>query len=217
MKIDGNQLRRRRLELGLTKREVAKTALVSSQTILHLETTGDAGVLQVNTLEAIIGALSLSLTEAIATVDESHADSCLVQILGSYLLNQKKGIQLAELAQVAKAELFEIEQGLLSLEEDLRAVGMRLNRSAAGVKIVPVNRPEIQSDSAASRSRYLANMNNGDLKLLYRIFSTNTLLNGITQSVNTTMSLQKLEGAGLIEFMPNQPIAITEGASRILS
>ena len=217
MKIDGNQLRRRRLELGLTQREVAKTALVSSQAILHLETTGDAGVLQVNTLEAILGALSLSLREAIAMTDEIPNDRDLAATLGSYLLNQKKGIQLSELAQVANAELSEISHALPSLEENLRVVGMCLNQSAVGVKIVPVNRPEIQVDSAAARSRYLANLHNGDLKLLFRIFSSSTLLGGVTQSVNMTMSLQKLVGAGLIEFSPNQPISITERASSIFT
>ena len=215
MKIDGEQLRKRRMQLGLTSRRVAKIAMVASQTITRLEATGDAGVLQVNTLEAILGALSLSLDEAIAMADKIPKNGDLNAILGSYLLNQKKGIQLSELAQVANAELFEISNALPSLEEDLRAVGMCLNISAVGVKIVPTNRPEMKSETAATRSRYLANLNSGDLKLLYRIFSSRPHLKEVAQSVNSTMSLQKLEGAGLIEFSSNQPISITERASRI--
>ena len=217
MKIEGDQLRKRRMQLGLTSRQVAKIAKVASQTISRLEATGDAGVLQVNTLEAILGAVSLSLSEVISIADKIPRDCDLIATLGSYLINQKKGIQLSELAQVGDVELNEISQALPSLEENLRTVGMCLNQSAVGVKIVPVNRLEIQVDTAAARSRYLANLNNGDLKLLFRIFSSNTLLGGITQSANMTMSLQKLEGAGLIEFPSNQPISLTKRALEVLT
>ena len=61
MKIDGRLLRRRRMELGLTSREVANTSRVSSATIKRLEETGDAGVLAVSTLVAVLDALSLTL------------------------------------------------------------------------------------------------------------------------------------------------------------
>jgi len=159
---------------------------------------------------------TLTFEEALATAEPEPIDGSLYSIMGSYLLKQKKGVLASELAQVANVELADVEKGLLALDEGLGLVGMRLNRSAVGVKIVSVNRPEIQSNSAASRTRYLANLNNGDLRLLYRIMSSDTPLNGVTQSVNFTMSLQKLEGAGLIKFVSNQPIAITERASRIL-
>jgi hypothetical protein len=74
----------------------------------------------------------------------------------------------------------------------------------------------VGSETPAARSKYLSNLNNGDLALLYQIFTRETALQGITQSANTTMSLQKLEGAGLIEMPTNQPIRLTERAAAIL-
>jgi Mn-dependent DtxR family transcriptional regulator len=41
-------------------------------------------------------------------------------------------------------------------------------------------------------------------------------LNGVAQSENSTMSLHKLEGAGLVEMPTNEAIRLTERAVRAL-
>ena len=94
---------------------------------------------------------------------------------------------------------------------------MCIKRSSTGLSIVPIVQPEIAATTASARARYLAKLNAGDLSLLYRIYSTETALNGVAQSANLTMSLQKLEGAGLVEMPTNEAIRLTERAVRALS
>ena len=217
MKIDGRLLRRRRMELGLTSREVANTSRVSSATIKRLEETGDAGVLAVSTLVAVLDALSLTLFEAIDTPETPTCEPTLIEAVGGYLAGQKRGVPLVELAQVTSALLPDVEDVVTVLEEKLREVGMCLKRSSTGLSIVPIVQPEIVATTASARARYLANLNTGDLSLLYRIYSTETPLNGVAQSANLTMSLQKLEGAGLVEMPTNEAIRLTERAVRALN
>ena len=217
MKIDGRLLRRRRMELGLTSREVANTSRVSSATIKRLEETGDAGVLAVSTLVAVLDALSLTLFEVIDTPETPTCEPTLIEAVGGYLAGQKRGVPLVELAQVTSALLPDVEDVVTVLEEKLREVGMCLKRSSTGLSIVPIVQPEIVATTASARARYLANLNTGDLSLLYRIYSTETPLNGVAQSANLTMSLQKLEGAGLVEIPTNEAIRLTERAVRALN
>ena len=217
MKIDGRLLRRRRMELGLTSREVANNSRTSSATIRRLEETGDAGVLAVSTLVAVLDALSLTLLEAIDTPETPKCEPTLIAAVGGYLAGQKRGVPLLELAQVTSALLPDVEDAVTILEEKLREVGMCIKRSSTGLSIVPIVQPEIAATTASARARYLAKLNAGDLSLLYRIYSTETALNGVAQSANLTMSLQKLEGAGLVEMPTNEAIRLTERAVRALS
>ena len=216
MKIDGNFLRRRRMELGLTSRSVAKEAKVSSATIKHLEETGDADVLIVSTLSAILDALCLSLTDVVEHSPVLDADEEHIRTVGAFLASQSKGVPLAGIAQNLGMLLADVDRAAAALEEKLLAVGMRVRRSSNGLRIVPAARLEVGADTPAARSKYLSNLNSGDLALLYRIFTTETALQEISQSANTTMSLQKLEGAGLIEMPTNQPIRLTERAAAIM-
>ena len=98
MKIDGNFLWRRRMELGLTSRSAAKEAKVSSATIKHLEETGDAGVLIVSMLSAILDALCLSLTDVVEHSPVPDADEEHIRTVGAFLASQSKGVPLAGIA-----------------------------------------------------------------------------------------------------------------------
>src|SRR5665213_2278291 len=203
MKIDGTMLRRRRMELGLTSREVAKSASVSSETIKRLEERGDAGVLQVNTLEAIMNSLAFQLVDVIEAPPVIDQNEALLRNLGSYLFEQSRGITPAELAQACGATLHEVESTVPCLESKLRELGMCLHRSSVGISIVAIAQRELERDSPASHARYMTKLNNGDLSLLLRILRSSVNLNALAQSPNTTMSLQKLVGAGLIDLPTN--------------
>ena len=216
MKIDGKRLRHRRMELGLTSRAVAKDAKVSSATIKRLEETGDAGVLAVSTLSALLDALCLTLSDVIEQPRPPETDEEMVRSIGSFMASQTKGVPAAEIAQSLGLLLVDVVRAIVELEEKLREVGICIRRSSNGLRLVPAVRPEVGSDTPAARSKYLSNLNSGDLTLLYRIFTSETALYGISQSANTTVSLQKLEGAGLIEMPTNQPVKLTERASAIL-
>jgi transcriptional regulator with XRE-family HTH domain len=204
------------MELGLTSRAVAATAKVSSATIKRLEERGDAGVLSVNTLTSLLNALSLTLLEVVQVPSAPESEEDFIRIVGNFLAGQKKGIPLADIAIATGLLLVDASRAADTLEMRLREVGMCINHSATGLKIVPTACAAPSLSSAATRSRYLKNLNNGDLALLYRIFSSVTHLNAMAQSPNTTMSLQKLEGAGLIEMPTNQPIRLTHRAAEAL-
>ncbi len=216
MKINGRRLRHRRMELGLTSPAVAKDAKVSSATIKRLEETGDAGVLSVSTFSALLDALCLTLSDVLEPPRTLEDDEAIVRSIGTFLASQKRGVPIADIAQSLGLLLVDVDRAVTVLEEKLRTVGMCVRRSSNGLRLVPAARPEVGSETPAARSKYLSNLNNGDLALLYQIFTRETALQGITQSANTTMSLQKLEGAGLIEMPTNQPIRLTERAAAIL-
>ena len=216
MKINGTRLRQRRMELGLTSRSLAQEARVSSALIARLEDTGDASALVVSTLSAILDALSLSLIDVLEQPSVPDADEAAVRAIGSFLASQTKGAPLAVIANTLDLLLADAERATAVLEDGLRSVGMRLRRSSNGIRLVPAARAEVGTDTPSARAKYLSNLNNGDLALLYRIFTTETALHGIAQSANVTMSLQKLEGAGLIDMPTNEPIRLTERAAAIL-
>ncbi len=216
MKINGMRLRQRRMELGLTSRSLAQEARVSSAVIARLEDTGDASVLVVSTISAILHALGLSLIDVVEEPPVPDAEEEVIRAIGRFLASQTKGAPLAVIADTMDLRLADAERATVVLEERLRSVGLCLRRSSNGIRLVPATRAEVGTDTPSARAKYLSNLNNGDLALLYRIFTTETALHGIAQSANVMMSLQKLEGAGLIEIPTNEPIRLTERAAAIL-
>jgi hypothetical protein len=185
MKTDGNRLRHRRMELGLTSRAVANAAKASSGRIKRLEETGDASVLAVLTLTALLEALCLTLSDVVDNPRPPEADGEIVRSVGSFLASQATGVPLADIAEDLGLPLSEVDRAIVVLDVKLRQVGMCIRRSSNGLRLVPAARPEVGTDTPAARSKYLANLNNGDLTLLYKIITSETALHGISQSANT--------------------------------
>ena len=210
MKLKHGLLRARRLELGLTSREVAREATVSNQLVKRLEDTGDASVLQVGTLAAILNSLSLDLVEALErpTTTGSALDETVKGIAG-LLLESSARVPLVELALTLSIDLEAVEPALDVLEERLRSTGLRISSSRAGVSIVPAVRPEAGSGSARERTRHLTKINHGDLVLLHRVVTGRRVLaNSVTGTTNG-IALRRLEGAGLARTVDGE-LQLTE-------
>lgn len=203
MKLNQRLLRARRMELGLTSREVAREAKVSQGLIKRLEETGDAAVLQVETLTAILRALSLDLVDALERDTVPEAEDDLVVAVGGLLHERKRGLTAFEIAAALGVHLDQVEPALEVLDANLRPAGLRIHRSSSGVSIVPIARPDLGSGTGKERLRYLSNVNSGDLALLYRAFTERVPANTVAATTNGTVSLQKLEGAGLATVEDN--------------
>lgn len=200
MKLNNRLLRARRMELGLTSREVARDANVSQGLIKRLEETGDAAVLQVETLSSILKALSLDLIDALDSPPAPSASDDLVATVGGLLQERKRGVTTFEIATTLGVTLDKIEPALEALDGHLRPAGLRVNRSSNGASIVPAVRSDLGSGSGKERLRYLATLNSGDLALLYRVLTERVPANTVAATANGTVSLQKLEGAGLVQL-----------------
>ena len=198
MKLNQRLLRARRMELGLTSREIAREAKVSQGLIKRLEETGDAAVLQVETLTAILRALSLELVDALERDTVPEVEDDLVVAVGGLLHERKRGVTAYEIAAALGVHLDRVEPALAALDTNLRPAGLRIHRSSNGVSIVPIVRPDLGSGSGKERLRYLSNLNSGDLALLYRAFTERVPANTVAATANGTVNLQKLEGAGLV-------------------
>lgn len=203
MKLNQRLLRARRMELGLTSREVARDASVSQGLVKRLEDTGDAAVLQVETLTAILNTLSLDLIDALEHAPTPMAPDDFVASVGGLLQERKRGVTAFEIASSLGVHLDQVEPALQALDARLRPTGLRIHRSSNGVSIVPIVRPNLGSGSGKERLRYLSNLNSGDLALLYRALTERVPANTVAATANGTVNVQKLEGAGLAKVEGN--------------
>ena len=215
MKLNHQLLRARRMALGLTSREVAREANVSQGLIKRLEETGDAAVLQVETLTAILRALSLDLIDALDHPPAASAADNLVIALGGLLQDRKRGVTPFEIASALSVTLDQVEPALQVLDTNLRPSGLRVHRGSNGVSIVSIARPNLGSRSGKERLRYLSNLNGGDLALLYRALTERVPANILAATANGTVSLQKLEGAGLAVIIDGE-LQLSESAREVL-
>jgi hypothetical protein len=76
--------------------------------------------------------------------------------------------------------------------------GLRIHRGATGVIIVPAVHHDAGTGSSAERHRHLAAITNADIGLLYRAMSSRVPSNTVAATNNGTVSLHRLEGAGLV-------------------
>lgn len=215
MKLNADLLRARRMELGLTTRAVARQAMVSQQLVKRLERTGDADVLQVETLGTVLDALSLDLSEALAERAVHPAADDTVTAVGALLHERGRGVPMSELAVTIGATLEDVTAAVSVLDERLRPAGLRINRASTGLSIVPVVRPDAGSGSHRERARYLGNLNQGDIVLLHRILTQRVPANTIAATNNGTVNLSRLEGAGLVVNEANE-LKLTERAMAAL-
>jgi len=215
MKLNAKLLRTRRMELGLTTRAVARTARVSQPVVKRLEQTGDAAVLQVETLGAVLEVLSLDLTEALETHPTTHAPDDLVSQVGALLQDRGRGVPLPEVAVVVGRSLDDVKDAVDALDERLRPAGLRVNRASAGISIVPAVRPDAGSGSGRERAHYMSKLNQSDMVLIYRILTSRVPANTVAATNNGNVSLSRLEGAGLVVNESNE-LKLTDRAETAL-
>jgi transcriptional regulator with XRE-family HTH domain len=211
MKLNQQLFRARRRELGLTSREVARCANVSLAVIKRIEDTGDVSVLQVSTLTAILKAISLDLFDALDQAPRPPTANDLTTAIGGLLMELKRGAAHVEIASTLGITLDKIEPALEALDANLRPAGLQVHRGSNGVSIVPTVRLDLGSNSYTERLRYLSKINSGDVALLYRAVSERVPANTVASNANGTVSLRKLEAAGLAHVCDNilQPTELT--------
>lgn len=215
MKLNERLLRARRMELGLTTREVARRAKVSQAVIARLERTGDVAVLQVGTLSTILAALALDLVDALAKPEVPTTSEEAVAEVGALLHERGRSVQAHDVAMTLGLTLEQAKDALAALDERLRGAGLRTHKSSSGFAIVPIVRPESGSGSDRERARYLANLNRGDMDLLHRVLTGRVPANSVAASNNGTVCLRRLEGAGMLMVEANE-LKLTERARTAL-
>ena len=97
----------------------------------------------------------------------------------------------------------------------LRPAGLRLHCTSKGFSIVSIVRPNLGSQSSKERLHYLSNLNSGDLALLYRALTERVPAKTVAATVHSTISLRKLEGAGLA-WVNDHRLCLTELARTAL-
>lgn len=215
MKLNANLLRTRRMELGLTTRAVARTARVSQSVVKRLEQSGNADVLQVETLGAVLEALSLDLAEVLEKRPPTQAPDGLVSEVGALLHDRGRGVPLPEVAVVVGHSLDDVKDALDALDERLRPAGLRVNHASTGISIVPAVRPDAGSGSSRERAHYLSKLKQSDMALIHRILTGRVPANTVAATNNGNVSLSRLEGAGLVVNEDNE-LKLTAMASTAL-
>jgi transcriptional regulator with XRE-family HTH domain len=215
MKLNQQLLRARRMELGLTSREVARESNVSQRLIKRLEETGDVAVLHVATLATILNTLSLDLFDALDHPQTPTSSDNLVAAIGGLLHERKRIMTPYEIAAALGVTLDQIEPAVQALDAQLRPAGLRLHCTSKGFSIVSIVRPNLGSQSSKERLHYLSNLNSGDLALLYRALTERVPAKTVAATVHSTISLRKLEGAGLA-WVNDHRLCLTELARTAL-
>jgi len=204
MKINERLLRSRRLQLGLTSREVAKRANVTMTLVKRLETTGEIGTLQVQTVTALLDALGLELSEVVLPPQIEGANDQLVAAIGCLIQERGRGVMSADIASSVGCTLDKVEPALQVLDAHLRPSGLRIHRSSSGISIVPLVRLDAGSGSLQEVLRYLSNINNGDIVLVHRLLTEEISERSIAMTTNGNVSLHKITGSGLVETNDGQ-------------
>lgn len=196
MKLDGTQLRARRLQLALTTRGLAREAQVSQTLIKRLEDTGDPASITCATLQLVLDALSLDLAEALDR-GITHASPVTVGVesIGAILLDQTRGITSVALAHVAGSSTATVNRQVEVLERLLRQVGMRLHRGSTGIRLMPAH----TALAAADGAQILDAPTNTDLRLVHRTVAGNLHVRDVATMKNGNVSLHRLTNSGLVE------------------
>ena len=215
MKLNNELLRARRLELGMTLRSVARDTTMSLALIQRLEETGDADVLVVSALERLLRTLSLDLVDVIENPPATGTDDDYVTGVCGLLQERGRSVPSHDIASTLGITMDQVNSALSIVDERLRTVGLRLNLSSSGWRIVAVARRELGSTTNRERARYLSNLNHGDMALLYRVATGKVFAKTAASSNNGNVSVSKLKGAGLVEIV-NEVLKPTTRAHKAL-
>lgn len=214
MKLDGDRLRSRRLELGLTARELARSTGVSQTVIKRLEETGDASGISCGRLQRILDTLSTSVPEVLCTQQTTASvDTDTMAGLGALLLELTSAIPIPQLAHLLEVDRSEVENGLCELAARVYSVGIRMRQSFGGVRLVPAVRAEKPN---MEMTRHLAALTNADVALFHLCYRRKATLRSIAATINGNVSLHRRIGAGLLAIDEEDGIQLGPTADEAL-
>ena len=216
MIINQLHLRNRRLQLGLSKRELADSIAVTTTLITRLEETGDASLLQVKTLTSLLQNLGLNMSDVISSVEsvEEKVSTPETRELGQILFQSRRELSKSQIAKSLGMTLEEVDALLVILDSKLKIVGLRIHQTYRGIKIIAGAQSGNLGKVAISarRSRSFDVLNLGDLSLLFKVINENLGSNHIMGSANGKVSLHKLLNATLVQIDADGRIVPTSQA-----
>lgn len=214
MKLNGTLVRERRLQLGLTSRELADCSHCSITVIRRVEETGDVATLTVSTVAAMLDALSLTWSEAVLEAGSSgHSDSGIVERLGALLHNHKKGLPPHVAATYLATTLTDVTKAASALSVTLEPAGLRVHSGSTGLRLVAGASPVGDS---VEEARTFTVLNHADLSLLRRIATRKVKSNAIANSNDGNVSLHKLRNCRLVTEGDGGRLSLTERTMRTL-
>lgn len=211
--IDGNVLRQRRLQLGLTQREVAKTIGATSALLRRLEEVGDVTHITISTMQRLLDELSLDWNDVgIGSPPEGGSPDSYASAVGALLHDHGKAMPVAEIAACLGLNLDTVDHAISNLDHLLRACGMRTRMASTGVGIVSdIAATEERHGSTLEQARRASNLTQADMQLLFSILKDSAYVPAVMSSPKRRINLQKLLNAGLVE--ENGPMSLTLTAS----
>ena len=208
MKLNGTLVRERRLQLGLTSRELADYCHCSITVIRRVEESGEVGTLTVATVAAMLEALSLTWPQAVLdTVNQDSNDSEIVARLGALLHTHKRGLPAHVAATYLASTLTDVTKAVAALSAALEPAGLRVHRGSTGLRLVADAAPVAAS---VEEARSFTVLNHADLSLLRRIATCTVKSNAVANSNDGNVSLHKLRNCGLVSEDNGGCLALTE-------
>lgn len=172
MKLDAALIRRRRAELGLSTRTVAKHVRVSPNVIVAIEAGTNHDDISVAHLYRLADVLAVNVTTLLlsARPPQTVGDDEDVAAVGSLLHATGVITPLDALADALGWEAARLEQALDGLERALSAVGLRLHRLRGGVGLARAGEPVEPSQLVAVLRKHLNRdgVSLGEGRALYR-------------------------------------------------
>ena len=196
--LDGEGIRRRRLTLVLTERELARQLGVSATLIDALERGRNHAELPFAFVHQLATVLGMRLDELVPTPpahDTDHPEDSVT--VGRLLAHLDASVPVSILADTAGWTLEHTNAALDTLETRLAGVGMRLVRTAAGVGLAPAPGDSSRVQVLMRRAAGRRGMNVGQVRMLYRVWRGE--ITGKENSNADRVNLGNLINAGLVE------------------
>lgn len=225
--VDGDLVRARRLELGLSERRLtAQIGVGFSQTVLRgIEAGTNHADLTLGELQRLAALLSLPLGQlltaptatepapvpAVPSTAAEHRDRA-VKLVSALLIEINRTIPEQTLAKLAEVSLSELDAVLGELDSRLRAAGLRVHRVHAGAFIRSVDGSLDRDTALVAWRRHLGrnSLNIGQAKLLHKVTRGAGLKNlGNDERVRGAA----LVNAGILTRTGSGGFALTEDAA----
>jgi len=207
--LSAELIRRRRLELGLSLREVAKYLGGTMQVVVGIETGSNHERITVAALAKLAELLAVDPADLFAVTEPPKSDgSELTGRVGSLLQAVGGPVSVDTLADVLSTPIADIWSAVDDLDDRLRPAGLRVQRVGpdvaicAGAAIDPKPLRETMRRDAARRG-----LQTNEIDLLYRIVDGKVDEKSLGNS--DRVALGRLRNAGIVT---REGIHVTEGA-----
>lgn len=200
--LDTNLIVRRRHELGLSQRHVARQLGVTSVTVVALEAGTNHDDLPLRLVQRLADTLACDVASLLASAGPAGAtdppDGCVSQA-GALLASADEPVDVDTLAEALEYTLAETRVRLDALDGELRACGLRVGEQAGQVSIVAdtARRPPTTFERLLRGQHTRRGMTATDATLLYRAM-TGTLEPGKFTNAEQ-VAYARLLNAGLID------------------